>query len=64
MNTSDPAAQGAGGYAQEIDGALAALAAIQPREGLEQRVLARLAPAPWMNNDSRDERAPPAAASR
>ena len=46
MNTSDPAAQGAGGYAQEIDGALAALAAIQPREGLEQRVLARLASAP------------------
>src|ERR1700761_3706361 len=46
MNTFDPAATGAGAYAQEIDGALAALAGIQPREGLEQRVLARIASAP------------------
>lgn len=46
MNISDPAAHGAGDYAQEIDGALAALAGIQPREGLEQRVLARIASAP------------------
>jgi hypothetical protein len=46
MNTSDPAVHGAGDYAQEIDGALAALAAIQPREGLAQRVLARIASAP------------------
>jgi hypothetical protein len=33
-------------YTQEIDGALAALAAVQPRNGLEQRVLARIASAP------------------
>jgi hypothetical protein len=33
-------------YTQEIDGALAALAAVQPRDGLEQRVLARIASAP------------------
>jgi hypothetical protein len=46
MNTFDPAAHGAGNYAEEIDGALAALAGIQPREGLEQRVLARIASAP------------------
>ena len=46
MNNFDPAAHGAGNYAQEIDGALAALAGIQPREGLEQRVLARIASAP------------------
>ena len=46
MNTSDPAAHRAVDYTQEIDGALAALAAVQPREGLEQRVLARIASAP------------------
>jgi hypothetical protein len=34
------------GYTREIDGALAALAAVQPRDGLEQRVLARIASAP------------------
>ena len=33
-------------YTQEINGALAALAAVQPREGLEQRVLACIASAP------------------
>jgi hypothetical protein len=33
-------------YASEIEGALTALAAIQPREGLEQRIFARLACAP------------------
>ena len=33
-------------YTQEIDGALAALAAVQPRDGLEQRVLAHLASTP------------------
>jgi|UPI0003689B38 hypothetical protein len=33
-------------YMQEINGALAALAAVQPREGLEQRVLACIASAP------------------
>jgi hypothetical protein len=33
-------------YAREIDGALAALAAVQPRDGLEQRVLARIASTP------------------
>ena len=33
-------------YTPEIDGALAALAAVQPRDGLEQRVLARIASAP------------------
>jgi hypothetical protein len=42
MNRSDPAAE----FAQEIDGTLAALASVQPRDGLEQRVLARLASAP------------------
>jgi hypothetical protein len=34
------------GYTSEIDGALAALAAVQPRDGLEQRVLVSLASAP------------------
>jgi hypothetical protein len=33
-------------YTQEIDGALAVLAAVRPRDGLEQRVLARIASAP------------------
>lgn len=33
-------------YTSDIDGALAAFAAVQPREGLEQRILARLASAP------------------
>jgi hypothetical protein len=33
-------------YAHEIDGALALLAAVQPRDGLEQRVLARIAATP------------------
>jgi hypothetical protein len=33
-------------YAPEIDGALALLAAVQPRDGLEQRVLARIASTP------------------
>jgi hypothetical protein len=33
-------------YTPEIDGALAALGAVQPRNGLEQRVLARIASAP------------------
>lgn len=34
------------GYIPEIGDALAALAVVQPREGLEQRILARLASAP------------------
>jgi hypothetical protein len=47
MNSSGPATPHvAFHYAQEIDDALAALAAVQPREGLEQRVLACLASAP------------------
>ena len=47
MNSSDPAVRhGSVDYTQEIDGALAALAAVRPRDGLEQRVLARLASAP------------------
>jgi hypothetical protein len=33
-------------YTHEIEAALSALAAVQPREGLEQRILARLASAP------------------
>lgn len=33
-------------YTREIDGALAALAAVQPRDGLEQRVLARIVGTP------------------
>ena len=33
-------------YTHEIDGALAALAAVRPRDGLEQRILARIASAP------------------
>lgn len=36
-------------YTQEIDGALAALAAVQPRDGLEQRILAHLASAPKLS---------------
>jgi hypothetical protein len=36
-------------YTPEIQGALAALAAVQPREGLEQRILARLASAPELS---------------
>jgi hypothetical protein len=35
-------------YIPEIDGALAALGAVQPRDGLEQRVLARIASAPQL----------------
>jgi hypothetical protein len=47
MKPSDPATRHASiDYAQEIDGTLAALAAVQPRDGLEQRVLARIASAP------------------
>ena len=47
MKPSDPAiGYAAIDYTQEIDGALAALAAVQPRNGLERRVLARLASAP------------------
>jgi hypothetical protein len=47
MNSSDPAVRLASvDYTQEIDGALAALAAVQPRDGLEQRVLVRIASAP------------------
>jgi hypothetical protein len=47
MNSSDPAVRHASvDYTQEIDGALAALAAVRPRDGLEQRVLARIASAP------------------
>lgn len=46
MNTSDPATHVALDYTQEIEGALATLAAVQPRDGLEQRVLARIASAP------------------
>jgi hypothetical protein len=36
-------------YTPEIDSALAALAAVQPRDGLEQRILARLASAPELS---------------
>jgi hypothetical protein len=47
MNLSDPATQQAAiDSMHEIDEALAALAAVQPRAGLEQRVLARIASAP------------------
>jgi hypothetical protein len=47
MKPSDPAiGYAAIDYTQEIDGALAALAAVQPRDGLEQRVLARIASVP------------------
>src|SRR5258708_35446274 len=47
MKPSDPDLRHASfDYAQEIDGALAALAAVRPRDGLEQRVLARIASAP------------------
>jgi hypothetical protein len=35
-------------YIPEIDGALATLGAVQPRDGLEQRVLARIASAPQL----------------
>jgi hypothetical protein len=47
MKPSNPATDHvAVNYTQEINGALAALAAVQPREGLEQRVLACIASAP------------------
>ena len=47
MNPFDPAIRHASvDYSSDIDGALAALAAVQPRVGLEQRVLTRLAAAP------------------
>ena len=47
MNPSDPALRHTGvDYTQEIDGALAILAAVQPRDGLEQRILTHLAAAP------------------
>ena len=47
MKPSNPAIGHASvDYTQEIDGALAALAAVRPRDGLEQRVLARIASAP------------------
>jgi hypothetical protein len=46
MNSSDPAVHASVDYTQQIDGALAALAAVRPRDGLEQRVLARIASAP------------------
>ena len=36
-------------YTPEIDNALAALAAVQPRDGLEQRILARLMSAPELS---------------
>ena len=47
MKPSNPATDHvAARYTQEINGALAALAAVQPREGLEQRVLACIASTP------------------
>jgi len=48
MKPSDPAAirHASVDYTHEIDGALAVLAAVRPRDGLEQRVLARIASAP------------------
>jgi hypothetical protein len=47
MNPSNPeSGRVAMDSAQEIDEALAALAAVQPRDGLEQRILARIASAP------------------
>jgi hypothetical protein len=47
MKPSDPAVRHASvDYTQEIDGALAMLAAVRPRVGLEQRVLAGIASAP------------------
>jgi hypothetical protein len=47
MNSSDPALHHSGvDYRQEIDGALAILAAVQPRDGLEQRILTHIAAAP------------------
>jgi hypothetical protein len=47
MKPSDPAISNASlDYTQEVDGALALLAAVRPRDGLEQRVLARIAAAP------------------
>jgi hypothetical protein len=49
MKLSGYARDHADEYAREIDGALAALAAVQPRDGLEQRVLARIASAPQVS---------------
>jgi hypothetical protein len=49
MKLSGLAADHADEYTRQIDGALAALAAVQPRDGLEQRVLARIASAPALS---------------
>jgi hypothetical protein len=50
MSFSDSAnCQQAIDYTPEIQDALAALAAVQPREGLEQRILARLTSAPELS---------------
>ena len=47
MNPSDPALRHTGvDCTQEIDGALAALASVRPRDGLEQRILTCIASAP------------------
>ncbi len=46
MKPSDPASHASVDYTQEIDGALAMLAAVRPRDGLKQRVLASIASAP------------------
>jgi hypothetical protein len=46
VNSSDPVTHPVVDYTRSIDDALTALAAVQPREGLEQRVLARIASAP------------------
>jgi hypothetical protein len=46
VNPSDPVTYSTVDFTQEIEAALTALAAVQPREGLEQRVLARIASAP------------------
>src|SRR5882757_2759173 len=47
MKSSDPVMGHATvDYTPDIDGALATLASVQPRDGLEQRVLARITSAP------------------
>jgi hypothetical protein len=46
MIHSDPVHRATVDYTQEIDGTLAILGAMQPRAGLEQRVLARIGSAP------------------
>jgi hypothetical protein len=49
MSFSDFANQPRTDYTEQIDSTLAALAAVKPRDGIEQRILAQLASAPELS---------------